>query len=152
MDKTHVTITNGFNSCGEQFKPPTSSTLSFGEAFRFWDMFISEVCHYTIVVGYGRHVWKGLHWYVRQLTSLNWMISLGSLTISVIWNVCVILVCSCPSEHGMVCSSIWRDNLWMITTNSFVPMRFILKSGEYIGRPTMCLLLKYLWSQHFFPF
>jgi hypothetical protein len=33
-----------------------------------------------------------------------------------------------------------------------MPMKFILRSDYFIRQPIMCLLLKYMWSQHLFPF
>jgi hypothetical protein len=40
----------------------------------------------------------------------------------------------------------------MIIMSLSMPMNLILKSGNYIGRPTMCLLTKYLWSQNLLTF
>jgi len=73
------------------------------------------------------------------LAPLSSMISSRNLTASVICNKCIIPNYSHPSWHGRVCFNIWKGHLWMIIMNSNMPMRFKLRSGNYIGLQIMFL-------------
>jgi len=77
----------------------------------------------------------------RQLAPLSWMISSKNLTIGVICSKSIIPSYSHLSWHVKVCFNIWKCHLWMIIMSLNVPMKFRLKSGDYINLPIMFLSL-----------
>jgi len=81
---------------------------------------------------------KGLINIQGRLAPSSWMFYFRSLIDGVTCNKYGIPICSHLLWYGKVCSNIWKGCLWMIKNlNLGVPMRFILKSCGYIGRPIM---------------
>ncbi len=138
-----------------RFKPPTLLSYSYGgDSFIFKNRFISKFCHHTIVVGHGKHLWN--HQGTPLVFGLVSTIELDDF-IQEFNNLCDMQqMCNpqlfTPFITWKVCFNIWKGHQWMITKSLNVPIMLILKSSDYTGHPTMCLLLNVHGLNSYFDF